>query len=73
MKINTGSSIPQSEVEKTFELETSTKKEVKKLEEMEDLHTEDKEDKKKLFKWEWKLWVKILNLLEKNLKKSKNV
>jgi len=55
MKINTGSSIPQSEVEKTFELETSTKKEVKKLEEMEDLHTEDKEDKKKLFKWEWKL------------------
>ena len=30
-------------------------------------------DRVKLFKWEWKLWVKILNLLEKNLKKSKNV
>ena len=31
------------------------KKEVKNCKEMEDLHTEVKEDKKKLFKWEWKL------------------
>ena len=55
MKVGIGINIPQSEVEKTFELKTNTKKEVKKLKEMEDQATEDKEDKKKLFKWEWKL------------------
>ena len=33
------------------------KKEVKKLKKMEDQATEGKEDKKKLFKWEWKLWL----------------
>ena len=73
MKVGIGINIPQSETVGTLELETNTKKEVKKLKEMEDQATEGKEDKKKLFKWEWKLWVKILNLLEKNLKKSKNV
>ena len=31
------------------------KKEVKNCKEMEVQHTEGKEDKKKLFKWEWKL------------------
>ena len=55
MKVDIGINIPQSETHGTLELETNTKKEVKKLEEMEDLHTEDKEDEKKLFKWEWKL------------------
>ena len=73
MKVGIDINIPQSETVGTLELETNTKKEVKKLKEMEDQATEGKEDKKKLFKWEWKLWVKILNLLEKNLKKSKNV
>ena len=55
MKVNIGINIHQSEVEKMFELKTNTKKEVKNCKEMEDLHTEVKEDKKKLFKWEWKL------------------
>ena len=55
MKVDIGTNIPQSETHGILELKTNTKKEVKKLEEMEDLHTEDKEDKKKLFKWEWKL------------------
>ena len=54
MKINTGSSIPQSEVEKMFELETSTKKDKRKSTQMEDQETEVK-DRCKLFKWEWKL------------------
>ena len=58
MKVGIGINIPQSEVEKTFELKTNTKKEVKNCKEMEDLHTEGKEDKNKLFKWEWKLWLK---------------
>ena len=55
MKVNIGSNIHQSEVEKTFELETSTKKDKRKSTQMEDQETEVKEDKKKLFKWEWKL------------------
>ena len=55
MKVNIGTNIPQSETHGTLELETNTKKEVKKLKEMEDQATEGKEDKKKLFKWEWKL------------------
>ena len=55
MKVNIGINIPQSETHGTLELETNTKKEVKNLKETEDLHTEVKEDKKKLFKWEWKL------------------
>ena len=55
MKVGIGINIPQSETHGTLELETNTKKEVKKLKETEVQHTEDKEDKKKLFKWEWKL------------------
>ena len=55
MKINTGSSIHQSEVQKTFELETSTKKDKRKSTQMEDQEEEVKEDRCKLFKWEWKL------------------
>ena len=55
MKVDIDINIPQSETHGTLELETNTKKEVKKLKEMEALHTEGKEDKKKLFKWEWKL------------------
>ena len=55
MKVGIGINIPQSETHGTLELETNTKKEVKNCKEMEDLHTEGKEDKKKLFKWEWKL------------------
>ena len=55
MKINTGSSIHQSEVQKTFELETSTKKDNKKSEQMVCPLIEDKENRYKLFKWEWKL------------------
>ena len=39
----------------THESTTNTKKEIKKCEATEDLHTEDKEGKNKLFKWEWKL------------------
>ena len=42
MKINTGSSIPQSEVEKMFELETSTKKDKRKSTQTEDQETEGK-------------------------------
>ena len=56
MKVGIGINIPQSETHGILELETNTKKEVKKLKEMEDQATEGKEDKKKLFKWEWKLW-----------------
>ena len=55
MKVGIGINIPQSETHGTLELETNTKKEVKNLKEMEVQHTEDKEDKTKLFKWEWKL------------------
>ena len=55
MKVDIDINIPQSETHGTLELETNTKKEVKKLKETEDQATEDKEDKKKLFKWEWKL------------------
>ena len=55
MKVNIGTNIPQSETHGTLELKTNTKKEVKNLKETEVQHTEDKEDKKKLFKWEWKL------------------
>ena len=55
MKVNIGINIPQSETHGTLELETNTKKEVKNLKETEDLHTEGKEDRCKLFKWEWKL------------------
>ena len=58
MKVDIDINIPQSETHGTLELETNTKKEVKKLKEMEDQATEGKEDKKKLFKWEWKLWLK---------------
>ena len=55
MKVGIGINIPQSETHGTLELKTNTKKEVKNCEEMEVQHTEGKEDKKKLFKWEWKL------------------
>ena len=55
MKVNIGINIPQSETHGTLELKTNTKKEVKNLKETEDLHTEGKEDRCKLFKWEWKL------------------
>ncbi len=56
MKVNIGINIPQSETHGTLELETNTKKELKNLKvEQEVQPTEDKEDKKKLFKWEWKL------------------
>ena len=55
MKVGIGINIPQSETHGTLELETNTKKEVKNLKETEDLHTEGKEDRCKLFKWEWKL------------------
>jgi hypothetical protein len=55
MKVGIDINIPQSETVGTLELETNTKKEVKNLKEMEDQATEGKEDKKKLFKWEWKL------------------
>ena len=55
MKVDIGINIPQSETHGTLELETNTKKEVKNLKETEDLHTEGKEDRCKLFKWEWKL------------------
>ena len=55
MKVNIGINIPQSETHGTLELETNTKKEVKNLKETEVQHIEGKEDKKKLFKWEWKL------------------
>ena len=55
MKVGIGINIPQSETHGTLELETNTKIEVKKLKETEVQRTEDKEDKKKLFKWEWKL------------------
>ena len=56
MKVNIGTNIPQSETHGTLELKTNTKKEVKNLKvEQEVQHTEVKEDKKKLFKWEWKL------------------
>jgi len=55
MKVDIGINIPQSETHGILELKTNTKKEVKKLEETEVQHTEGKEDKTKLFKWEWKL------------------
>jgi len=55
MKVGIDINIPQSETHGTLELETNTKKEVKKCEETEVQATEGKEDKKKLFKWEWKL------------------
>ena len=55
MKVDIGINIPQSETHGILELETNTKKEVKNLKEMEDQAIEGKEDKKKLFKWEWKL------------------
>ena len=55
MKVDTGINIPQSETHGILELKTNTKKEIKKCEATEDLHTEDKEGKNKLFKWEWKL------------------
>jgi len=55
MKVGIGINIPQSETHGTLELETNTKKEVKNLKETEDLHIEGKEDRCKLFKWEWKL------------------
>ena len=54
MKVNIDSNIPQSETHGTLELETNTKKEVKKLKEMADQSTEAKA-RHKLFKWEWKL------------------
>ena len=54
MKVNTGSNIPQSEVEKMFELETNTKKDKRKSTQMEDQEEEVKA-RHKLFKWEWKL------------------
>ena len=55
MKVDIDINIPRSETVGTLELETNTKKEVKNLKETEDLHTEGKEDRCKLFKWEWKL------------------
>ena len=55
MKVDIDINTPQSETHGILELKTNTKKEVKKCEEMEVQHTEGKEDKKKLFKWEWKL------------------
>ena len=56
MKVDIGINIPQSETHGTLELETNTKKEVKNLKvEQEVQPIEDKEDKKKLFIWEWKL------------------
>ena len=55
MKVDIDINIPQSETVGTLELETSTKKDKRKLKETEDLHTEGKEDRCKLFKWEWKL------------------
>ena len=42
MKVNIGINTPQSEVEKMFELKTNTKKEVKKLEEMELYYTAER-------------------------------
>ena len=44
MKVNIGTNIPQSETHGTLELKTNTKKEVKKLKEMEVQHIEDKEN-----------------------------
>ena len=55
MKVDININIPQSETHGILELETNTKKEVKKLKEMEDQATEGKEDRCKLFKWEGKL------------------
>ena len=56
MKVGIGINIPQSETHGTLELETNTKKEVKNLKvEQEVQHIEGKEDRCKLFKWEWKL------------------
>ena len=55
MKVGIGINIAQSDTHGILELETNTKKEVKKLKEMEDQATEGKEDRCKLFKWEWKL------------------
>ena len=56
MKVDIDINIPQSETVGTLELETNTKKEVKNLKvEQEVQPTEDKEDRCKLFKWEWKL------------------
>ena len=55
MKVGIDINIPQSETVGTLELETNTKKEVKKLKEMEGQATEGKGDRCKLFKWEWKL------------------
>ena len=55
MKVGIGINIPQSETHGILELKTNTKKEIKKCEATEDLHTEGKEGKNKLFKWEWKL------------------
>lgn len=54
MKVNTGSNIPQSEVQKMFELETSTRKDKRKSTQLEDREKEVKA-RCKLFKWEWKL------------------
>ena len=55
MKVGIDLNIPQSETHGILELETNTKKDKRKLKEMEVQHTEGKEDKKKLFKWECKL------------------
>ena len=56
MKVGIDLNIPQSETHGILELETNTKKELKNLKvEQEVQPIEDKEDKKKLIKWEWKL------------------
>ena len=55
MKVGIDINTPQSETVGTLELETNTKKEVKKCEVTEDQAIEGKEGKNKLFKWEWKL------------------
>ena len=55
MKVGIDLNIPQSETHGTLELETNIKKDKRKLKETEVQRIEDKEDKKKLFKWEWKL------------------
>ena len=44
MKVDIGTNIPQSEVVKMFVLKTNIKKDNKKSEEMENLHTEGKEN-----------------------------